>query len=42
MVIYDCTFMTKSQLKRALAPEDKSERRSAIVDAAEALLKRDP
>ena len=37
--------MTRSQLRsrtRAVAPEDKSERRAAIVQAAEALLRRDP
>jgi len=34
--------MTRGQLKRARAPEDKSERRAAIVRAAEALLRRDP
>jgi AcrR family transcriptional regulator len=37
--------MTKGQLKartRAIGPEDKSERRAAIVRAAEALLRRDP
>ncbi len=37
--------MTRSQLKsrtRAVAPEDKSERRAAIVRAAESLLRRDP
>lgn len=34
--------MTKSHLKRALAPQHKTERRVAIVDAAEALLRRDP
>ena len=37
--------MTKSQLKvrtRAVAPKDKSERRTAIVQAAAALLRRDP
>ena len=37
--------MTRSQLKlrtRALAPEAKSERRAAIVGAAEALLRHDP
>lgn len=37
--------MTKSQLKlrtRAVAPQDKSERRAAIVQAAAALLRRDP
>jgi AcrR family transcriptional regulator len=34
--------MTKSQLKRALAPEDKNERRAAIVEAASGLLRRDP
>lgn len=34
--------MTKSQLKRALAPEDKTERRSAILRAATELLRRDP
>ncbi|MEW6690312.1 MAG: TetR family transcriptional regulator [Pseudomonadota bacterium] len=34
--------MTKSQLKRALAPEHKTERRTAILQAAEALLRRDP
>lgn len=34
--------MTKSQLRRARAPEDKSERRAVILRAAEALLHRDP
>ena len=37
--------MTRSQLRartRALAPEDKSERRAAIIAAAEALMRRDP
>jgi AcrR family transcriptional regulator len=37
--------MTKSQLKtrrRAVAPQDKSERRAAIVAAAEALIRKDP
>ena len=37
--------MTKSQLKlrtRAVAPEEKTERRAAIVQAAAALLRRDP
>jgi AcrR family transcriptional regulator len=34
--------MTNSQLRRARAPEDKSERRAAIVRAAEALARRDP
>lgn len=34
--------MTKSQLKRALAPEHKSARRAAILAAAEVLLARDP
>lgn len=37
--------MTRGQLKartRAVAPQDKSERRAAIVQAAEALLRRDP
>ncbi len=37
--------MTKSQLKlrrRAVAPKDKTERRAAIVNAAGALLRRDP
>lgn len=34
--------MTRSQLRRARAPEDKHERRAAIVAAAEALLRRDP
>src|SRR5262245_28176546 len=34
--------MTKSQLKRALAPEDKTQRRDAILEAAEALLRKDP
>jgi AcrR family transcriptional regulator len=37
--------MTKGQLKvrtRAVAPQDKSERRAAIVQAAAALLRRDP
>jgi AcrR family transcriptional regulator len=34
--------MTRSQLKRALAPEHKTERRAAIIAAAEALLARDP
>jgi len=34
--------MTAGQLKRARAPEDKSERRAAIVRAAEALARRDP
>ncbi len=34
--------MTKSQLKRALAPEDKTERRGAILRAATELLRRDP
>ena len=37
--------MTRSQLKsrtRAVAPQDKTERRAAIVRAAEALLRRDP
>lgn len=37
--------MTRGQLKartRAIGPEDKSERRAAIVRAAEALLRRDP
>jgi len=37
--------MTKGQLKarrRAVAPEDKTERRAAILSAAEALLRRDP
>lgn len=37
--------MTKGQLKartRAIGPEDKSQRRAAIVRAAEALLRRDP
>jgi AcrR family transcriptional regulator len=37
--------MTRSQLKprtRAVAPKDKSERRTAIVAAAAALLRRDP
>ncbi|MBC7804463.1 MAG: TetR family transcriptional regulator [Candidatus Parcubacteria bacterium] len=34
--------MTRSQLKRARAPEHKTERRAAILRAAEALLRRDP
>ncbi|MBI2752096.1 MAG: TetR family transcriptional regulator [Betaproteobacteria bacterium] len=34
--------MTKSQLHRAMAPEDKTERRGAIVRAAEELLLRSP
>lgn len=34
--------MTRSQLKRALGAAEKSERRSAIVSAAETLLHRDP
>ena len=34
--------MTRSQLKRALGAAEKSERRSAIVSAAEALLHRGP
>ena len=34
--------MTKGQLKRARAPEHKTERRAVIVRAAEALLRRDP
>lgn len=37
--------MTRSQLKsrtRAVAPQDKTERRAAIVRAAEGLLRRDP
>ena len=34
--------MTRSQLRRALAPEHKTERREAIVRAAEALMRRDP
>jgi AcrR family transcriptional regulator len=34
--------MTKSQLKRALAPEHKSERRAAILAAADTLIRRDP
>lgn len=37
--------MTRGQLRartRAVAPQDKSERRAAIVQAAEALLRRDP
>ena len=34
--------MTKSQLKRARAPEHKTERRAVILRAAEALLRRDP
>jgi len=34
--------MTKGQLKRARAPEHKSERRAAILAAAEALIRRDP
>src|SRR5258708_18265296 len=34
--------MTTSQLRRARAPEEKSERRAAIVRAAEALARRDP
>src|SRR6266545_6754360 len=34
--------MTNGQLQRARAPEDKSERRAAIVHAAESLARRDP
>jgi AcrR family transcriptional regulator len=34
--------MTKGQLRRAHAPEDKTERRAVILRAAEALLRRDP
>ncbi len=34
--------MTKGQLRRARAPEDKTERRAVILRAAEALLRRDP
>jgi AcrR family transcriptional regulator len=34
--------MTKGQLKRARAPEHKTERRAVILRAAEALLRRDP
>src|SRR5688572_14395073 len=34
--------MTRSQLKRARAPEHKTERRGVILRAAEALLRRDP
>ena len=34
--------MTKGQLRRARAPEHKTERRAVILRAAEALLRRDP